>query len=520
MERGIDPRTLALVSFGGAGGMHACRLAEELGISTVLAPRAGGVLSALGLAVSELRRDYVAPLLGELRSIGRDAARGGVRGARAAGARGPAGRALQPARRPALRRPVLRADGAAPTTPDELASAFAEPRAALRLHGPRRSPRDRQRPRGGHGGDRRAVAARARGRTAEPAERRRAHFDGAWHDTPVYRRDQLGAGCRSRARRSSSSPRPPASCAPAGPAASTTPARSSWSAGDRDRATSTPATARSGRCVRRAARGIAEEMGARAHPLVGLLEHQGAARLLLRAVRPDGRDDRPGRAHPRPPRGDAGVGRGGDRAQPRPGDVFLLNDPYAGGTHLPDVTIVSPVAVGGDRRLRGSRAHHSDVGGMQPGSMPSESRSIYQEGIIIPPVRLVRERRARRRTCSSWCWRTSAPRSCAAPTCGPSSRPTASAMQRLQEAVERYGGEGFDAAIREVLAYAERRTRAVIRELPDGTHTASSEVEGDGVDDVDIPIRASVDDRRGAPGRRLRGHRRPRWPATSTARSR
>ncbi len=77
---------------------------------------------------------------------------------------------------------------------------------------------------------------------------------------------------------------------------------------------------------------------------------------------------------------------------PGPRDVFLLNDPYAGGTHLPDVTIVSPVAVG-ERIVGfvGSRAHHSDVGGMQPGSMPSESRSIYQEGIIIPPVRLVRD---------------------------------------------------------------------------------------------------------------------------------
>ncbi|MGI8595483.1 MAG: hydantoinase/oxoprolinase family protein [Solirubrobacteraceae bacterium] len=66
VQRGLDPRDFALVAFGGAGGMHACSLAEELGMGTVLVPRAGGVLSALGLAISDVRRDYVAPLLGEI----------------------------------------------------------------------------------------------------------------------------------------------------------------------------------------------------------------------------------------------------------------------------------------------------------------------------------------------------------------------------------------------------------------------------------------------------------------------
>jgi N-methylhydantoinase A len=69
VERGFDPREFALVAFGGAGGMHACRLAEELGVRTVLVPRAAGVLSALGLAISDLRRDYVAAYLGELADL-------------------------------------------------------------------------------------------------------------------------------------------------------------------------------------------------------------------------------------------------------------------------------------------------------------------------------------------------------------------------------------------------------------------------------------------------------------------
>ena len=71
VERGLDPRDFALVAFGGAGGMHACALAEELGIETVLVPRASGVLSALGLAISDLRRDYARPLLGALRELDR-----------------------------------------------------------------------------------------------------------------------------------------------------------------------------------------------------------------------------------------------------------------------------------------------------------------------------------------------------------------------------------------------------------------------------------------------------------------
>jgi N-methylhydantoinase A len=71
VERGIDPRDLTLLAFGGAGGMHACALAEELGMARVLVPRAGGVLSALGLAISDLRRDYVHPLLGRLDELDR-----------------------------------------------------------------------------------------------------------------------------------------------------------------------------------------------------------------------------------------------------------------------------------------------------------------------------------------------------------------------------------------------------------------------------------------------------------------
>src|SRR3989442_8499090 len=73
-----------------------------------------------------------------------------------------------------------------------------------------------------------------------------------------------------------------------------------------------------------------------------------------------------------------------------PGDAWILNVPYNGGTHLPDITIVSPIFVGG-RRLgfAASRAHHADVGGDTPGSMPAHSTELSQEGVVIPPTLLV-----------------------------------------------------------------------------------------------------------------------------------
>src|SRR6266540_3445611 len=69
---------------------------------------------------------------------------------------------------------------------------------------------------------------------------------------------------------------------------------------------------------------------------------------------------------------------------PRPDDVYILNDPYTGGTHLPDVTLVSRTELG----FAATRAHHADVGGAEPGSMPAGSRTLAEEGVVIPPTLL------------------------------------------------------------------------------------------------------------------------------------
>ena len=177
---------------------------------------------------------------------------------------------------------------------------------------------------------------------------------------------------------------------------------------------------------------------------------------------------------------------------PEPGDVFAINDPYSGGTHLPDITLVSPVSTNGE--ISGyavTRAHHSDVGGMRPGSMPSDSREIYQEGIVIPPVRLVRGGEYVEDVLDLLLANVRTPDI----RRGDLRAQIAAnniAEERVRELMDRRGKETVLAAFEEVISYAEKRTREAIRELPDGEHSAEDFMEGDGVTDDDISIRATV----------------------------
>lgn len=176
----------------------------------------------------------------------------------------------------------------------------------------------------------------------------------------------------------------------------------------------------------------------------------------------------------------------------QPGDVWLLNDPYTGGTHLPDLTLVSPLY--GDGALLGfavSRAHHADVGGMAPGSMPAGSRELVQEGLVLPPVRLVRDDRwmedvraivlANSRTPDERDGDLRAQRAC-----------HHVAAERVDALVTRYGAAQIHAALAALLDYGERRTRAEIARIPDGCYRAAQWLEGDGVSDDPIPLRVAI----------------------------
>jgi N-methylhydantoinase B len=149
-----------------------------------------------------------------------------------------------------------------------------------------------------------------------------------------------------------------------------------------------------------------------------------------------------------------------------PGETAILNDPFTGGTHLPDVTLVSRTALG----YAVSRAQHADVGGMEPASLPAFSRELYQEGLIIPPVRLTdevvtlfvanarnpEERRGDLRA------QMAAHRL---------------AERRIDDLCARRGRERVVAAMDELYAYSERMVRAAIGRLPDGRWSAEDVVE-------------------------------------------
>jgi N-methylhydantoinase B len=178
---------------------------------------------------------------------------------------------------------------------------------------------------------------------------------------------------------------------------------------------------------------------------------------------------------------------------PAPGDVFVLNDPFSGGTHLPDITVVTPIPY--DDAIVGyavTRAHHSDVGGMHPGSMPSDSRSIFQEGLIIPPIRLVVRGEEQEEVMELILANVRTPEI----RRGDLRAQTAAnrvGSNRLNELIARHGLDFVEAAFDDVLAYTERRTRSVLRDLPDDTYRATTEIEGDGITTEDITIACTAE---------------------------
>ena len=175
----------------------------------------------------------------------------------------------------------------------------------------------------------------------------------------------------------------------------------------------------------------------------------------------------------------------------RPGDAWILNDPFAGGTHLPDISVMSPVFARSELvGFAASRAHHADVGAGEPGSMPADSRTIDDEGVVIAPSRLVREGRLDRELLTNLTARMRNPRQREADLRAQLAAGRTGA-ERLVALVERAGIERLRAAMSETLDYAERRTRASIARLDDGERGATDVLEAaDG--DLELRLRAAV----------------------------
>jgi N-methylhydantoinase B len=170
-----------------------------------------------------------------------------------------------------------------------------------------------------------------------------------------------------------------------------------------------------------------------------------------------------------------------------PGVSWILNDPFAGGTHLPDITVVTPVFSGDDELLgfAATRAHHADVGARVPGSMPADSTTLEEEGVVIPPTRLTPELIdalvARMRQPAQR--RADLDAQLAANHTG---------AARLRELAARVGAGELQAITAAVQDYAERRTRACLAALPDGTRTAADVLEGRSGEDLPLQLAATV----------------------------
>ena len=174
------------------------------------------------------------------------------------------------------------------------------------------------------------------------------------------------------------------------------------------------------------------------------------------------------------------------------GDLFILNDPYFGGSHLPDITIIRPVFDQGRLLFYAvNRAHHSDVGGGTHGGYNPRATEIYQEGIRIPPLKLYDRGVPREDVLQMLSANVRQPEN----FLGDLNAQIGSVMiaaQRIGELLESYGADRLLAAVEEILAATERQVRQFISEWPDGVYYGESLVDDDGFDSKLIPIRAKV----------------------------
>ncbi|MGW1067797.1 hydantoinase B/oxoprolinase family protein [Streptomyces aureus] len=403
VQKGHDVTRYALTTFGGAGGQHACMVADSLGIRTVLVPPMAGVLSALGIGLADttaMREQSVetplepAAMAGILKTA--DDLESATRAELLA-------EDVPEERIRITRRAQLRYDGTDTaltvglTEPDTMTHAFEERHRAtysftldrpvvveslsVEATGLTEPP------------DLSALAPRETASAAPTATAPtvRLHTGGAWHDAPLHRREELAPGETVNG---------PAIIAEAG---STTVVDDGWRA----------ATTDDGHLVmERAAITESSELGTQADPVLlevfnnlfmSIAEQMGA-RLESTAQSVNIKErldfscalfDPDGNLVANAPHIPVHLGSMGTSVQEvvrrrgdtmRPGDTYAVNDPYHGGTHLPDVTVITPVFdTEGERILFyvASRGHHAEIGGIAPGSMPANSRAIDEEGVLF-----------------------------------------------------------------------------------------------------------------------------------------
>ncbi|USZ69652.1 hydantoinase B/oxoprolinase family protein [Halorussus salilacus] len=175
-----------------------------------------------------------------------------------------------------------------------------------------------------------------------------------------------------------------------------------------------------------------------------------------------------------------------------PGDAVLLNDPFHGGAHLPDLTLVSPIFVEGElAAFAANRAHHADIGGAQAGSVAADSTDIYQEGLRIPPVKLYRGGEADEDAMNILLSNVRTPDERRGDLRAQRAA-NRTAQERFADLAETHGLADLRAATDAIQDYSERRMRAEIRDLPDGEYAFEDALDDDGRGNRDIPIAVTI----------------------------
>jgi 5-oxoprolinase (ATP-hydrolysing) len=419
-ERGFDPRDHALTAFGGAAGQVACEVAEALGVSRVLCPRYASVLSAYGIGQAELSALRQAGLEARLDETGLASAEALLEAVEAAAQEGLAEQGAEAAAvRRTLRLRYEGADAELPVPPGPLAKVKAAFEAAhRRLFGfvepavpivigsvEAEAVSTTAHPGEGRGPD---VAAEVDAKTAgaqpydlDPGLRRdervRIFFRGGFHETPVIAAEDLReiAGPALIVRPDTQIALSPGWTARAAEDGLIVLARDGAAKAQAlDLSKPDPVTLE---LFNKRFMGVAEAMGAaleRTAHSVNIKERLDFSCALF---------DADGGLVANAPHMPVHLGSMGasvravrDRhANLAPGDAFALNNPYAGGTHLPDITVVMPVFMGHYDATAAfyvaARGHHADVGGIQPGSMPPFSRTLDEEGVLFDALPIMRQ---------------------------------------------------------------------------------------------------------------------------------
>jgi len=516
VQRGYDPREFALLAFGGAGGMHACEIADALEIGTVIIPEHGGVLSALGMLLADVRKDYSQTILKLSTAISFSDLQQHLAPLVRQAQVDLAGEGFEAQNIVIECSLDMRYQGQSyeinvPLTP-EFNDEFNNRH--LRLYWYSNPSRVTEIVN---------VRVNAAGITQkpvfpsspvvgkpllQPVSKRQTWFEGRWCETAIFHRSTLlpgmeGQGPAIVASGESTAVIPPHYRFRIDGAGALIATRSGAQDQDRLKDLSSPKHRDSHKdavnpiefeIFKNIFISIAEEMGITLRRtgfspnIKERLDYSCAIYDEHGQTIAQG-DHMPVHLGAMPLSVEAAI----RQVNMEPGDMVILNDPFQGGTHLPDITLVQPIFLDEESTPAfyvANRAHHSDVGGVSPGSMPL-AQEIFQEGLILPPVKLVR----RGEICHDVMALILANVRTPIEREGDLSAQIASnrvAETRLLALVTQYGLEYVRRYAQAVQDYAERILRHTISAIPDGEYSFEDVMDDDGFSRQNIGIRAAV----------------------------